>query len=162
MPLSVFTVDDRRRLQHYLNLPIQEIREGSRLYQSLVYIERLDSDEGTNVVADIQSRLNTLDSLESTDGADGTFIEAIQSSSSQAKSIRVDNQLSETYRESKGGYLGEAASLEKYKEYLISGLRRDLGFSQQTGSNQLNAVWPGGRAEPRQTALHNRRWGLYQ
>lgn len=163
MTLSVFTADDRRKLQHHLNLPIQDLREGSRLWQSLVYIEQLDETEGTSVATDIQTRLSKLDELESVDGSEGDFIEAIQSSSSQAQSIRVDNQFSETYGRpnSRSGYTGQAASLESYKAQLISSIRRDLGMSQQTGNNSLNTVWPGGRVEPTRIAFHGNRWGLY-
>lgn len=163
MGLAVFTIDNRRKLQHYLNLPIQEVREGSYLWNALSYIEQLDATESTTIATDIQARLDTLDTLESVDGTNGNWIEAIQSSSSQARSIRVDDQFSETYggSSSRNGYTGEAASLESYKEYLISSIRRDLGLSQQAGNNSLNAVWPGGRYDPRRTTLHGRQWGLY-
>ena len=162
MGLTVFTIDNRRKLQHHLNLPIQEVRKSSYLWNALSYIEQLDATEGTTIATDIQARLDTLDALESIDGTTGNWIEAIQSSSSQAKSIRVDDQFSETYGDtSRNGYTGEAASLESYKEHLISSIRRDLGMSQQTGNNSLNAVWLGGRSEPRRTTLHGRRWGLY-
>ncbi len=162
MALNVFTIDDRRKLQHYLNLPIQEVREGSYLWSALSYVETIDESEGTTIAADIQSRLKTLDCLESVDGSQGNWIEAIQSSSSFAKSINIPDQFSETYANptSGSGYTGEAASLESYKKYLISSIRRDLALSQQTGNNSLNTAWPGGRSEPSRVGLYNRGRGL--
>ena len=160
MTLSVFTIDDRRKLQHYLNLPIQEIKEGSQLWSALVYVETLDSTEGSAIATDIQARLEKLDCLESVVGSEGEFISAIQSSSSQATTIQITDQYSESYGTPSGstGYTGQAASLESYKKYLIASIRRDLGMSQQVGGNRLNATWPGGRNEPTQTGLGYRKW----
>ncbi|MEM9948581.1 MAG: hypothetical protein AAF810_21305 [Cyanobacteria bacterium P01_D01_bin.36] len=163
MPLTVFTIENRRKLQHHLNLPIQEVREGSCLWNALSYIEQLDATEGTGIAADIQARVTKLDELEATDGTSGSFVTAMQSPTSQASSTTVNNQFSQTFKNSgsRNGYTGKAASLESYKAHLIASIRRDLGMSQQTGGNTINAAWPGGHSEPRRASLHDRQWGFY-
>lgn len=155
MTLTTFTISDRRRLQHYLNLPIQAVRAGSSLWQALVFVEQLDSDEGTTIAQDVQGRLDILETLDSVSGDSGSLIDAIQDSSSAIKSYEARDDIKVEYFQggvtvSAGKFTGTAGSLDAYRTRLIQDIRRDIGFSQQSGANQLNVVYPGGNTLGRQ------------
>jgi len=159
--LNVFTVADRRNIQHYLNLPLQEVKEGSRLWRRLVEVEQLDADEGTTIATDIQSRLGVIVSIDPVNGANSTLGTAIRSASSQVKSVDLFRRVKLDYQDSKPGqkYSGEAASIEAYIKKLVVDLRRDLGFSQQIGSNAIRTVYPSGHdpVVPQNSLIVNRR-----
>jgi hypothetical protein len=159
--LNVFTITDRRNIQHYLNLPLQEIKEGSRLWRRLVEIEQLDTDEGTTIATDIQTRLGLIVSLDPVNGANSTLGTAIQSASSQAKRVNVFRRIQIDYQDTKPGqkYSGKAGSIEAYVKKLVADLKRDLGFAQQIGGNTIRTVYPSGHdpVTPQNSLIVNRR-----
>jgi len=145
MTLSTFTLNDRRRLQHYLNLPIQAIREGSTLYQALTFVEQLDTDEGTNIADDVKVRLDLLEALDSVDNETSTLGEAIQSVESQASLISIPSEISLQFpqvRQSK--HTGTAQAIINWMDELRSNIRRDIGLSRQPLGNRIPTVQPGG------------------
>ena len=149
MVLSSFTVNHRRQLQHYLQLPIQAIREGSSLWQALEFVEQLDRDEGTTIAADVIARLGLLEDLDSVDGDTSSLGTAIRSQASQARRIDVYQEIEIELQQPRPGqrYGGEAAAIQAWMDKLTKDIRRDLGLSGQTKTNQINAVYPGGDSQ---------------
>jgi hypothetical protein len=140
MTLNSFTMNDRRRLQFYLNLPIDAVREGSSLYQALVYVEQLDADTGLSIASDVKGRLTLLDTFDSVNGQVSALGDAMQSIESQAK--RVD--IFQSYEVEFHSASGQAKSIRSWMDRLISDIRRDIGFSRNPNSNRINTVYPGG------------------
>jgi hypothetical protein len=145
MTLSTFTLNDRRRLQHYLNLPIQAVREGSTLWQACVFVEQIDSDEGTTIAADIQTRLGLLEALDSVNNNTSTLGDAIQSVESQASMISIPNEISLQFPQvRKSKHTGTAQSIINWMDELRANIRRDMGLSQQMYGNRIPTAYPGG------------------
>lgn len=160
MTLSVFTLSDLRRLQYYLNLPVDYVREGSLLWQALVLVEQLDQDEGTAIAADVQARLTALETIDSIDGSTGSLVDAIQQIESIAQRIRIPTQIEIDYRGSSqeigpGKFGGQAAATQQYRKWLIDGIRRDIRLDAYSGGNNLRAEWPGGYAQSRRYSLYS-------
>ncbi len=130
MPLTVFTQNDVNRIVKHLKLPPYQRRaigQEADLYYRLDWVEKEDARNGTNIAAEIQGYLDSLDTL---DAAINTELET-GAGAVESLDKRVDDMYAQkfSYRDvSSGGTLAQLQGKQQRYDELVRDIKRELYY----------------------------------
>lgn len=117
-----FIASDARQIQELFGLPISDLKSDSRLWEKLHDLEDFDSENGTTIVADIQTRLSELLDLD-TDINDAAIL------TSGIKREKQDGEYEIEYHPSDTNNSNITPLLYK-KMDLVAKIANDIGLQQ--------------------------------
>lgn len=162
MTLAQFTIEDRQNLVLFLDLNVNEVEDGSYLYQRLALVEDQDTRLGTNLVNQVKQRLQQLLSIDNVSSVpDSSFNKLLESGNTSIESIDIEGYGSVDYGANgrdRLGYSGNARSLQSLKDKLISDIKQILQMSKQVTGNRLRSTYPGGGIAPRNVDIYAGTW----
>lgn len=121
--LTAFSRNDLVRFQQALDLPIEEVEDGSRLWLALFEVQERDRRLGLRKSVFILERLGLIESLQSQID-DLTVAEDYNATS---RSVSVPGQYSESFGFGQTGG-GQLKGKEQRQSQLIAEIKRELGW----------------------------------